>query len=51
MGVLWVSNGTPKDQLTPGQETYEGANTLFIGVVIGALSDHLKDVHLCKKNW
>jgi hypothetical protein len=42
MGMFWVSNGKHEGQLTPEQEkTYEEANTLFAGVVIGALVDHL----------
>jgi hypothetical protein len=50
MGVFWVSNGKLEGQLTAEHEkAYEEANTLFVCVVIGALTDHLQDVYLCSK--
>jgi hypothetical protein len=50
MGVFWVSNGKPEGQLTLQHEkAYEEANPLFVGVMIGALVDHLQDAYLCNK--
>jgi hypothetical protein len=50
MGVFWISNGKPEGQLTDEHEKdYEEANTLFVGVVIGALAGHLQDVYLHNK--
>jgi hypothetical protein len=50
MGVFWFSNGKPEGQLTPQQEKeYEEVNTIFVGVVIGALANHLQDAYLRNK--
>jgi hypothetical protein len=50
MGVFWVSNGKPEDQLTAEHEkAYEKVNTLFVGAVIRAFLDHLQDVYLHNK--
>jgi hypothetical protein len=50
MCVFWVSNEKPECQLTAEHEkAYEEANTLFVGMVIGSLADHLHDVYLCNK--
>jgi hypothetical protein len=56
MNVLWVSKGKPEEPLTPEQEkAFTEANTLFVGVVIGAVVDCLQDVYLhhtdAKKLW
>jgi hypothetical protein len=48
--MFWVSNVKPEGQLTAEHEkTYEEANTLFVSVVIVALTDHLKNVYLRNK--
>jgi hypothetical protein len=50
LDVFWVYNVKPEGQLTIEHEkTYEEANTHFVGVVIGALVDHMQDVYLHNK--
>jgi hypothetical protein len=42
INVFWVSKGKPEGQLTIEQEkAYLEANTIFVGVVVGALANHL----------
>jgi hypothetical protein len=42
INVFWVSKGKPEGKLTAEQEkAYGQANTIFVGVVIGVLKDHL----------
>jgi hypothetical protein len=50
MIVLWVSKGKHEGQLTAKQEkAYGEVNTIFVGIVIGVLADHLQDMYLRHK--
>ena len=47
MKVFWVSKGKPVGPLSQIDEReYEEANTVFLGVVLGVLVEHLQDVYM-----
>jgi hypothetical protein len=42
MNIFWVSEGKPERQLTLEEEkSYSEANTIFLGDVVGVLTEHL----------
>ena len=46
-GVFWASNGKPEGNLTADElKRFTDANTMFVGAVLGALSERLCDVYM-----